>query len=644
MQKSYYNNAITGNSSMLATFSDKAEVIRLFWPNIDYIQQFDKLLCGIYIKNKNGSTVWLNDHRCEHYQDYLPDTNIIKSTITNDFDGYKVVIYDFIHPDKDVLIRKCEIENYSNEPRDLGFVAFSAAASSDPDVAGVLFDFNNEALIHYRSNNYISIFSDIQACGFQLGNNAHDAAVSTSLFGKDEIGMMKDAAVSWELGCFQKNEVKSFNLYICAADSLKACKRLVKESKNIGALMAFDVTKKYWKDYLNTSKQLITGNDLLDNLYKRSLLVFKLMYDKKSGGLLAAPEVDEYFTKCGRYAYCWGRDAAFITGALDIAGLSDCVENFYRWAVKVQDEDGSWQQRYHMDGNLGPCWGLQIDETGTLLWGMLNHYKYIKKLEFLQEMWESVSSGAYFLTKFIDCDTGLPNPSFDLWEERLGEHAYSSAAVYAGLKSAVEIAKLLGKTDHFIENWDVTAERIKQSIVKYFWKEDFNRFIRSVRVKLNGWGLEPSNNTTLLQVNPKGYTRDFTLEDWIVDVSLVGLCIPFEVFAAEDERMKNTVALIEQVLTSQGIGGLKRYENDGYIGGNPWVLTTLWVALYHVKTGNFSKAKEYLFWAANGKTGLGLLPEQVNKDTGKPDWVIPLTWSHAMYVHVLSELVNAGVL
>ncbi|MDF2988794.1 MAG: glycoside hydrolase 15-related [Eubacterium sp.] len=644
MQKSYYNNAITGNSSMLATFSDRTELLRLFWPNIDYIQQFDKLLCGIYIKNKMDSTVWLNDHRCEHHQEYLADTNIISSTITNYFDGYKVVIHDFIHPDRDILIRKCEIENYSNEPRELGFVTFSAATSSDPDVAGVLFDFNNEALVHYRSNNYISIFSDIQTCDFQLGSNANDAAVSTCLFGKDEVGMMKDAAVAWELGCFRKNEVKSFNLYICAADSLKACKILIKESKKIDAVNAFETTNKYWKDFLSGSKQIKTGNALLDNLYRRSLLVFRLMYDKKSGGLLAAPEVDEYFTKCGRYAYCWGRDAAFITGALDKAGLNECVENFYRWAVKVQDEDGCWQQRYHMDGNLGPCWGLQIDETGTLLWGMLKHYEYVQNPEFLLEVWESVRAGADFLAEFIDCETGLPKPSFDLWEERLGEHAYSSAAVHAGLKSAVKIAGILGKTDQVGKKWEEAAENIKQSIIKYFWKEDFNRFIRSIRVKLNGWGQEPSTDTVLLQVNPKGYTRDFTLEDWIVDVSLVGLCIPFEVFDADDERIKNTVDLIEQVLTSQGAGGIKRYENDGYIGGNPWILTTLWVALYHVKTGNFSKAKEYLFWAANGKTELGLLPEQVSRDTGKPDWVIPLTWSHAMYVHVLSELVDAGVL
>ncbi len=644
MQKSYYNNAITGNSTMLATFSDRAELLRLFWPNIDYMQQFDKLLCGIYLKNVNGSTVWLNDHRCEHHQEYLTDTNVVKSTISNYFNGYRVVIYDFVYPEIDVLVRKCEIENLSNEPRELGFMSFSAASGSDPDVAGVMFDFKNEALIHYKCNNYLSIFSDIPACGFQLGNNANDAAVSTYLFGKDDIGMMKDAAISWDLGSLGKNQVKGFNLFIAAAHSIKECRQLIKQCRSIGAEKLLSNTRKYWMEYLNNSKQIKTGNSLLDNLYKRSLLVFSLMYDKNSGGLMAAPELDEYFTKCGRYAYCWGRDAAFITEALDKAGLNECVDKFYNWAVKVQEEDGSWQQRYHMDGNLGPCWGLQIDETGTIIWGMLNHFYYTKNMGFLQFVWESIKAGADFLAEFIDKETGLPKPSFDLWEERLGEHAYSSAAVYAGLKAAAEIADILGKSDTEKETWIKIAENMRESIIKYFWKEDFSRFIRSVRVKLNGWGAEQTHNPVMLEVNPKGYVRDFTLEDWIVDVSLVGLSIPFQVFSAEDTKIRDTVALIEQTLTSHGIGGIKRYENDGYIDGNPWILTTLWVALYHAKTGNFNKAKEYLFWAANGKTELGLLPEQVNRDTGKPEWVIPLTWSHAMYVQVISELVDAGVL
>ena len=127
-----------------------------------------------------------------------------------------------------------------------------------------------------------------------------------------------------------------------------------------------------------------------------------------------------------------------------------------------------------------------------------------------------------------------------------------------------------------------------------------------------------------------------------VDISLLGVTIPFEVFDAGDERVIGTVEAIERVLTAHPAGGIKRYENDNYIGGNPWILTTLWVALYHIETGNLEKAKSYFDWAAKSCTKLGLLPEQVNKDTGMPCWVIPLTWSHAMFVLVLDKLIGAG--
>ncbi|HEX2927016.1 MAG TPA: glycoside hydrolase family 15 protein [Ruminiclostridium sp.] len=644
MQKSYYNNAITGNSSILACFSDKAELLRLFWPNIDYIQHFDKMLLGVFENGRTGSTVWLNDNRCEHCQGYLSDTNIIKNTVTNFFDGYRAVQYDFVHPEMDVLVRRLEIENLHKDSRELAVVSFSAASSSDSEVACSLFDFENEALIHYKPGYYIALTADIPALQFQIGNNANDAAVNTYLYGKDDIGMMKDAAVSWGMGVFQPHETKSFNLYICAADSLKSCKSLLKKVKSVGGHKALQETEQFWKTYLRGTIPLKSGNTILDDLYKRSLLAFRLMYDKKSGGLMAAPEVDEYFTKCGKYGYCWGRDAAFITGALDLAGLSECVDNFYRWAVLVQEENGSWQQRYHMNGDLGPCWGLQIDETGTIIWGMLNHYQHTKNVDFLKSVWGSVKAAAGFLAGFIDEETGLPKPSFDLWEERYGEHAYSSAAVCAGLRSAAEIARILGIPQEVCTGWDNDADRIKQSIVKHFWKEDYRRFIRSVRVKLNGFGQEPSSDTTLITVNPKGYVRDVTKEDWIVDVSLVGLGIPFGIFELNDPMLRDTVSLIEQVLTCQQAGGLKRYENDTYIGGNPWILTTLWVALYHAKAGNHEKAKEYLMWASNGQSDLGFLPEQVNRDTGRPEWIIPLTWSHAMYVHVYKELIIAGVL
>lgn len=244
---------------------------------------------------------------------------------------------------------------------------------------------------------------------------------------------------------------------------------------------------------------------------------------------------------------------------------------------------------------------------------------------------------------FIDEETGLPRASFDLWEERFGQHAYSSAAVYGGIKAGIEMGRILEAEEGQLKSWEAAAEGIKDAVVKHFWKEDAKCFLRSVRTKLNPWGEEHTENKTVIKVNPKGYRRDVTLEDGTVDISLLGLSIPFGILEADDERLGHTAAKIESTLTNPVTGGIKRYENDHYIGGNPWIVATLWTALYHIRKKDYAKAKEYLDWAAAGSTNLGLLPEQIGKDDGKPAWVIPLTWSHAMFVLTLMELSEAGV-
>lgn len=641
MTKTYINHAIVGNSSMLGCLSDKGELVRLFWPHIDYPQHVDRCLAGIFLADRKNSTVWLNDERLEHRQCYVTDTNILKTRCIDRERELETVQYDFVLPDRDALVRRFEITNTGSHDADLGFIFYTAMLTTTPQTSSTLFDFTHDALVHYRHGYYLAVSGDREVYQFQLGNNAVDSAAHTELKGYDTIGMMPDGAVSWKLGICRPGEKKVIHIHLCAAPSLKEVKRETAWTREADHQKLYEGTRAYWHEFVGGLKKVHTGRADIDALYKRTLLVLQLMADKKSGGLLAAPEIDEGFTRCGRYAYCWGRDAAFITGALDKCGMTQAVDRFYQWATQVQDEEGSWQQRYHMDGNLAPSWGLQIDETGTLIWGMLEHYRITGESGFLEDMWESVRKAVVFMQEFMDPDTGLPRPSYDLWEERVGEHTYSSAAVYGGIQAAAEIGRILGKEPELLENWKAAADALKEAILRNLWKEERGCFLRSVRTKLNPWGSEHSPDTVVIKANPKEYYRDVTLEDPMVDISLLGISIPFGVLDVDDPRAASTAAVIERMLTSHN-GGIRRYEWDGYIGGNPWILTTLWVALYHAKRKDFQKARGYFEWAVKGRTELDLLPEQVDRDSGRPAWVIPLTWSHAMFVLVLFELLEAG--
>ena len=55
MKNKYFNNAIIGNKNMVASFSEKGELLRLFYPQSDYKQFVDFLDVGMKI-NDSGHT------------------------------------------------------------------------------------------------------------------------------------------------------------------------------------------------------------------------------------------------------------------------------------------------------------------------------------------------------------------------------------------------------------------------------------------------------------------------------------------------------------------------------------------------------------------------------------------------------------
>ena len=124
----------------------------------------------------------------------------------------------------------------------------------------------------------------------------------------------------------------------------------------------------------------------MDKIYKRTILLYPLLSNEKTGGISAAIEVDEDRNFCGRYSYCWPRDAVFITKAMDILKMDKETEKFYKvFCKKTQSKNGMWEQRFFSDGRLAPCWGYQIDETASVILGIHAHYKITKNKKFLKK-------------------------------------------------------------------------------------------------------------------------------------------------------------------------------------------------------------------------------------------------------------------
>ncbi|MGE5474135.1 MAG: glycoside hydrolase family 15 protein [Ignavibacteriales bacterium] len=638
--KPYFNDAIIGNSKMLGCLSQNGELIRLLWPHISYSQHIDSFRIGVRNINGTGNTSWFHDDGWIHKQRYIDSTNILVTTSVNYDLGYKAEQTDFCLMDKDVLVRNYTIENIGQEDKNSDLFLYSSMITNSNNIRSSLFNFTIDTLVQYKHNNYFAISSDLEINGFQL-NNSLDCALKGELYGFDDTSMSNSAALQWHLGLIKPGEKKQITLYLYAGSTINEALEGIKSIKKLPFNALLDKTAEYWREYISKAKKIEVKNKEILDLYNRTILAFALMSEKEGGGILAAPEIDEEFTRCGRYGYCWGRDAAFIVSALNKCEMFDISEKFFEWTFKVRAEDNSWYQRYYTDGNLAPTWGIQIDEIGSIIWGIWEHYNARGNIEFLKKAWKYVKGACKFLIEFIDADTGLPKHSYDIWEERTGEHAYSSAAVYGGIISAIKIAEALGFEDNN-NRWKEQAEKLKNAIEKNFWDKNINRFLRSIQIVKNPWEIAPEQQTKEIVVNKKGYKTIVVPKDDVIDSSLIGLAVPFNVFPVNHKYMVNTIETIEKSLAISGIGGIKRYLTDNYIGGNPWIISTLWLALYHIKSGEIEKAKGYFNWAVKHRTKLDFLPEQIDKNTGNPAWVIPLTWSHAMFIIVLFELLEHG--
>ncbi len=570
----YFNNAIVGNSNILGCLTDKGELIRLYYPYIDYFQNIDNFKMGII---KNNSICWF-ENAIPKNQYY--DTNIVYTNLS--IDEIEIEQKDYILPDKNVLVRKLKFSQNVNL-----FLYSKLNSNANRLISGMMV---KDALIQYCQDFYMATFSTLPIKQYQI-NNARYTLENAYLRPEDYIGMSDDSAILYQ-------DINEITLYICCSQTLKDTMQSIEYFRNQDENVLCENTKKYWKQYLQNLKCEL-GDGKEREIIERSIYLFALLSNKKTGGIIASPDVDETFSKCGRYGYCWPRDAIFIMKALAILNMNDLVTNFYQvWANHAQLENGLFEQRYYVNGELAPSWGIQIDETAAILLG-IDAYGKCRQMESV------ILKATQSLLDFLD-EEYKSKTCFDLWEERKGVHLYATASIYAALRASRRMLSKIGKVKNkkLISSIEKILPKILSSIRKNFVKDGI--FVRSI------------DNTQM-------------------DISLLGLVIPFDIIEITNPIMKNTVQELEKHLKLPN-GGYLRYEGDQYIGGNAWIISSLWLALYYNKIGNQERAKEILDWVTNHADSMNFLPEQIEREGNKTAWITQLAWSHAMYVIAVKEI------
>lgn len=642
-------DAILGNGRMLVTLTADAEIQRLFWPHVDGGQHVARLLGGVAVDGK--PFVWQDDPAWESTQAYEPDQNVLATTARLP-SGLLLDYRDAVLPTQpvpgcDLLMRQVTITNRGPAAIQVAYGLYQwVQVNEQPLYNTAVFDEPSDSLIHYQGDTYMALGADRPLDTFAVGDpdSVRAAAAAGSLWGNPIKHGDVAAAGSWNLGELAPAQSVTLTLFWGLGTTLAGVRDALQFARRTGGEALLADTRAFWRSWLQQAHPLAaTVPAGTAELYRRSLLVFALMADQQTGAVIAAPEFDPAFESCGGYAYCWGRDAAYITVAMDVAGYHDLAARFYQWAVQAQEPEGWWMHRHYTNGRWAPSWGLiQVDETGSILYGMGVHARLHGGVAFAQSVWPNVRRAAEWLLADLDPETGLPLPAVDLWEERTAELTYSAGAVYAGLEAAGEIAALVG--DHkTAARYQAKAEDLQVAILRECVRN--GRFMRGRFLQLSAdeyQAARTAGKAVRQRTTAKGYPVYELDVDPTPDASLLGLAIPFRVVPAPYPVMAETAREVNAALWQEPVGGIGRYVGDQYRGGNPWILCTLWLGLYEAERGNNHQALHLLEWAVARRSRTGLLAEQVDPVTGDPAWVLPLTWSHAMYVLLAIRLYGAG--
>lgn len=583
----------------------------------------------------NGIFSWIESDSIRG-MDYFDHT--LMGNVNVEFEGLSITNQDVVDIYRDVYVRKVKIINNTGEDKEvrmfyhqnfsIGGSELGNTAQFVPELGGVM---------HYKGNRYFL------ACVLdETGNSLDQYATGVKEFDGKE-GAWKDAEDS-ELSMnpvsigsvdsmirysatIKGHETGEFFYYIVCSTQMKGLSDLQKtmDFSELDKMLAR--TSNYWR--LWASKWPLLLDEELNSMYGKSLLILRA-HMNSIGAIAASCDSDiQDFNRDGYY-YVWPRDSAIAAYSMIRAGHSSAARSFFDFCSRAMTDEGYLHHKYRTDGTPASSWlphvidGKQIlpiqeDETALVLWTMRNYFAHFREVEFIAPYYENlIKKAADFIMNFTRED-GLPKESFDLWEERYGIHAYTVATSFAALKSAAYFADVFGETEKSIE-YNSHAERMSESFEKVFYSEDKGYYARAI---INN---EP----------------DFTLDSSLSSLYMFGMR------DVRNPRVKGTMEKIMQRLWVPSSGGFARYENDPYQrrsnngeAGNPWIITTLWVAEYEIASGNFASARKLIDWVVQRRNSSGVLPEQINPLDLSHVSASPLAWSHAQLILTLADYRDA---
>ena len=629
-----------GNGRLLVCFDDEYCMRDVYFPHVGQENHLggNHGRFGAWV---DGELSWVGPGWDRELR-YETDTLVTLVRLSHERLGISLECRDAVDFHEDVFLREITVKNLLPKKREIRLFfghAFGIYGNHIGDTAA--FDPKAGGVVHYKGERYFLA----NASTPELSHPAQFATGQSGFGGKEgtfkdaEDGLLSgnpiaqgsvDSVIAVHLTLDGLSEEKAW-YWISAGETWEEVRRLDALVKHKGVPKLIRRTADYWRLWAHKETPTLEHMpEELGELYRRSLLVLRSQIDWQ-GGIVAANDSDVVHYNRDTYSYVWPRDGALVANALDTAGYPIPARNFYSFMAERIEKEGYFLHKYNPDGTLASSWHpwfrngkpelpIQEDETALFLWALWHHFVLYRDIEFIKPFYKPViKNAADFMTGFRDEETGLPAASYDLWEEKYGISSFTVGAVFGGLTAASLFCTMFGEEQR-AKRYGKAAAEIRDAASRHLWRDELNRFCRGLHRDEQGD----------LRVDPAA------------DASIWGL-FAFGLYSADDPRIESTMAdLKEKLWVKTSIGGMARYENDAYyraspdVTGNPWFISTLWLADYLAEKARdedgMEEALEIVRWASRHALPSGVLSEQIHPLSGETLSVSPLTWSHATFV------------
>ena len=583
------NYGIIGNCKSAALISRYGSLDWCCLPNFNSASVFAKILD----EDKGGSFKFEVDSSYTIQQKYIPKTNVLCTSFSNETSGFEVL---------DFMPRYAMADGGFYAQPDI--IRYVRLKKRNPKVRinyNPKLNYAKERTYNENHTHYIKSFTkEGKYDSLYLYTNLD----LDSVLCKEEITLTSN--VFFLLGYHEK----------------------LKEQSLDRVYLKLQRTKTYWMNWSETTTHFEFYNEDIS----RSALVLKALSYEKSGAVLAAAttSIPETIGEVRNwdYRFCWIRDASMVIKVMAGLGHRKSAQGFLQFIIDIiPNKDEKIQIMYgingekdltehildHLDGYKGSkpvrignaaYVQRQNDIYGILMEVIFQQFmQFETTLENSEELWTIVRG----IVRIVE--EHWKEPDKGIWELRTEERhfVFSKLLCWVAVDRAVKIGEILRKGIND-SHWKALRKEIYEDIYENGWNEEVQAYTQS-------YGSRDLDASTLLMEN-YGFIK------------------------AKDPRYISTVKATGKELCNDGL--LYRYKNKDDFGlpSSSFTICTFWYINSLFKIGEKEEARKMFDQLLSYSNHLGLFSEDIDFETKRLLGNFPQAYSHLALIETAANFSN----